>query len=62
VRLIVIEAISSRLEQFQGWGEDWQFSKTEASPTKASTQGLFSLAVVSKRPIIEMYQCGIGLK
>jgi transcriptional regulator with XRE-family HTH domain len=39
VRLIVMldefEAIASRLEQFQGWGEDWR--------SKASTQGLFSL-------------------
>jgi transcriptional regulator with XRE-family HTH domain len=56
VRLIVMldefEAISSRLEQFQGWGEDWR--------SKASTQGLFSLVVASKRPISEMYQ-GLGL-
>ena len=42
------EAISSRLAQFQGWGEDWR--------SKASTQGLFSLVVASKRPISEMYQ------
>jgi hypothetical protein len=54
------EAIASRLEQFQGWGEDWRFSEREASPTKASTQGLFSLVVASKRPISEMYQ-GLGL-
>jgi hypothetical protein len=64
VRLIVMldefEAIASRLEQFQGWGEDWRFSEREASPTKASTQGLFSLVVASKRPISEMYQ-GLGL-
>jgi transcriptional regulator with XRE-family HTH domain len=56
VRLIVMldefEAIASRLEQFQGWGEDWR--------SKASTQGLFSLVVASKRPISEMYQ-GLGL-
>jgi hypothetical protein len=56
VRLIVMldefEAISSRLEQFQGWGEDWR--------SKASTQGLFSLVVASKRPISAMYQ-GLGL-
>jgi transcriptional regulator with XRE-family HTH domain len=56
VRLIVMldefEAIASRLEQFQGWGEDWR--------SKASTQGLFSLVVASKRPINEMYQ-GLGL-
>jgi transcriptional regulator with XRE-family HTH domain len=56
VRLIVMldefEAISSRLEQFQGWGEDWR--------SKASTQGLFSLVIASKRPISEMYQ-GLGL-
>jgi hypothetical protein len=43
VRLIVMldefEAISSRLEQFQGWGEDWR--------SKASTQGLFSLVVAT---------------
>jgi transcriptional regulator with XRE-family HTH domain len=56
VRLIVLldefETISSRLEQFQGWGEDWR--------SKASTQGLFSLVVASKRPISEMYQ-GLGL-
>jgi transcriptional regulator with XRE-family HTH domain len=56
VRLIVMldefEAISSRLAQFQGWGEDWR--------SKASTQGLFSLVVASKRPISEMYQ-GLGL-
>jgi hypothetical protein len=53
VRLIVMldefEAISSRLEQFQGWGEDWRFSEREALSTKASTQGLFSLVVASKR-------------
>ncbi len=52
VRLIVMldefEAIASRLEQFHGWGEDWR--------SKASTQGLFSLVVASKRPIGEMYQ------
>jgi transcriptional regulator with XRE-family HTH domain len=52
VRLIVMldefEAIASRLEEFQGWGEDWR--------SKASTQGLFSLVVASKRPISEMYQ------
>jgi hypothetical protein len=64
VRLIVMldefEAISSRLEQFEGWGEDWRFSEREALPTKASTQGLFSLVVASKRPISEMYQ-GLGL-
>jgi hypothetical protein len=63
VRLIVMldefEAISSRLEQFQGWGEDWRLSAREASPTKASTQGLFSL-VVSTRPINKMYQCCSG--
>jgi hypothetical protein len=35
------EAISSRLAQFQGWGEDWR--------SKASTQGLFSLVVASNR-------------
>jgi transcriptional regulator with XRE-family HTH domain len=56
VRLIVMldefEAIASRLAQFQGWGEDWR--------SKASTQGLFSLVVASKRPISEMYQ-GLGL-
>ncbi len=56
VRLIVMldefEAISSRLEQFHGWGEDWR--------SKASTQGLFSLVIASKRPISEMYQ-GLGL-
>ncbi len=56
VRLIVMldefEAIASRLEQFQGWGEDWR--------SKASTQGLFSLVVASKRPISEIYQ-GLGL-
>jgi transcriptional regulator with XRE-family HTH domain len=56
VRLIVMldefEAIASRLEQFLGWGEDWR--------SKASTQGLFSLVVASKRPISEMYQ-GLGL-
>ena len=56
VRLIVMldefEAISSRLEQFQGWGEDWR--------SKASTQGLFSLVVASKRPISETYQ-SLGL-
>ena len=56
VRLIVMldefEAIASRLEEFQGWGEDWR--------SKASTQGLFSLVVASKRPISEMYQ-GLGL-
>jgi transcriptional regulator with XRE-family HTH domain len=50
VRLIVMldefEAIAS--EQFQGWGEDWR--------SKASTQGLFSLVVASKRPIGEIYQ------
>jgi transcriptional regulator with XRE-family HTH domain len=64
VRLIVMldefEAIASRLEEFQGWGEDWRFSEREALPTKASTQGLFSLVVASKRPISEMYQ-GLGL-
>jgi hypothetical protein len=56
VRLIVMldefEAIASRLEQFQGWGEDWR--------SKASTQGLFSLVIASKRPISEMYQ-SLGL-
>jgi transcriptional regulator with XRE-family HTH domain len=56
VRLIVMldefEAIASRLEEFQGWGEDWR--------SKASTQGLFSLVVASKRPISEIYQ-GLGL-
>jgi transcriptional regulator with XRE-family HTH domain len=56
VRLIVMldefETISSRLEKFQGWGEDWR--------SKASTQGLFSLVVASKCPISEMYQ-GLGL-
>jgi transcriptional regulator with XRE-family HTH domain len=56
VRLIVMldefEAIASRLDEFQGWGEDWR--------SKASTQGLFSLVVASKRPISEMYQ-GLGL-
>jgi transcriptional regulator with XRE-family HTH domain len=56
VRLIVMldefEAIASRLKEFQGWGEDWR--------SKASTQGLFSLVVASKRPISEMYQ-GLGL-
>jgi transcriptional regulator with XRE-family HTH domain len=56
VRLIVMldefEAIASRLAQFQGWGEDWR--------SKASTQGLFSLVIASKRPISEMYQ-GLGL-
>jgi transcriptional regulator with XRE-family HTH domain len=54
VRLIVMldefEAIAS--EKFQGWGEDWR--------SKASTQGLFSLVVASKRPIGEIYQ-GLGL-
>jgi hypothetical protein len=54
VRLIVMldefEAIAT--EQFQGWGEDWR--------SKASTQGLFSLVVASKRPISEVYQ-GLGL-
>jgi transcriptional regulator with XRE-family HTH domain len=64
VRLIVMfdefEAIASRLDEFQGWGEDWRFSEREALPTKASTQGLFSLVVASKRPISEMYQ-GLGL-
>jgi transcriptional regulator with XRE-family HTH domain len=54
VRLIVMldefEAIAS--EKFQGWGEDWR--------SKASTQGLFSLVVASKRPISEVYQ-GLGL-
>jgi transcriptional regulator with XRE-family HTH domain len=64
LRLIVMldefEAISSRLAQFQGWGEDWRFSEREALQTKASTQGLFSLVVASKRPISEMYQ-GLGL-
>jgi transcriptional regulator with XRE-family HTH domain len=56
VRLIVMldefEAIASRLDEFQGWGEDWR--------SKASTQGLFSMVVASKRPISEMYQ-GLGL-
>jgi transcriptional regulator with XRE-family HTH domain len=52
VMLDEFEAISSRLAQFQGWGEDWR--------SKASTQGLFSLVVASKRPISEMYQCGSG--
>jgi hypothetical protein len=56
VRLIVMldefEAIASRLEQFQGWGEDWR--------SKASTQGLFSLVVASKRPISEIYK-NLGL-
>jgi hypothetical protein len=54
VRLIVMldefEAIAS--EKFHGWGEDWR--------SKASTQGLFSLVVASKRPISEIYQ-GLGL-
>jgi transcriptional regulator with XRE-family HTH domain len=54
VRLIVMldefEAIAS--EKFQGWGEDWR--------SKASTQGLFSLVVASKRPISEIYQ-SLGL-
>jgi transcriptional regulator with XRE-family HTH domain len=49
VRLIVMldefEAIASG--KFHRWGEDWR--------SKASTQGLFSLVVASKRPISEIY-------
>jgi transcriptional regulator with XRE-family HTH domain len=54
VRLIVMldecEVITSK--EFYGLGEDWR--------SKASTQGLFSLVVASKRPISEIYQ-GLGL-
>ncbi len=48
IMLDEFEAIASRLEQFQGWGEDWR--------SKASTQGLFTLVIASKRPISEIYQ------
>jgi SEFIR domain len=51
VRLIVMldefEAIASRLEDFQNWGDNWR---------SMSAQGLFSMVVASKRPISEIYQ------
>ncbi len=50
IRLIVmldeLEAISDRLEQFQGWGEDWR--------SKASA-GVFALVIASRRPLEEVY-------
>lgn len=50
VRLIVmldeLEAIEHRLEQFQGWGEDWR--------SKASA-GMFALVIASRRPLEEVY-------
>lgn len=50
-RLIVLfdefEAIGQRLEQFQGWGEDWR-AKASAS--------LVTLMVASRRPLSEIYQ------
>jgi len=48
IMLDEFESIASRLEQFQGWGEDWR--------SKASTQGLFTLVIASKRPVGEIYQ------
>lgn len=50
-RLIVMldefEAISRRLEQFQGWGEDWR--------SKASA-GRLTMVVFSKRPLSQIYK------
>ncbi|WP_414621563.1 CHAT domain-containing protein [Calothrix sp. CCY 0018] len=49
-RLIVmldeLERIGARLEEFQGWGEDWR--------AKAS-DGLFALVIASTRPLSEVY-------
>jgi hypothetical protein len=51
-RLILLfdefESIGRRLEQFQGWGEDFR--------SKASTKGLFTLVIASKRPIDQVYK------
>lgn len=55
-RLIVLmdefEQIGTRLEAFEGWGEDWR--------EKASAQGYFSLVISTVRPIDEIYK-NIGL-
>jgi hypothetical protein len=47
VMLDEFEAIASRLEQFESWGEDWR--------SKASEE-LFTLVVASKRPVGEVYK------
>lgn len=55
-RIIVLmdefERIGARLEQFHDWGADMR--------SKASSAGLFALAIATKRPLNEVYQC-LGL-